>query len=83
MSLLGNSTTKPKHYTLGSLWCLLSSLNLKNSGEILQRFDQVGVPQVGLNEKREIVSYFTGIKNNSELIDIQKRTDTLINRNDL
>jgi hypothetical protein len=43
----------------------------------------VGVPQVGLNEKREIVSYFTGIKNESELIDIQKRTDTLINRNDL
>ena len=59
VSKLGASSGKG-HYSIGSLWCLLAHLNIKSMSEMMTKFQSFAVPQIGINERREIVQYFTG-----------------------
>ena len=51
-----------KYYSIGSLWCLLAHINIRSMREQMERFQQVGVPSIGINERREIEAYFTDAK---------------------
>jgi hypothetical protein len=67
--------------TLGSLWCLLTYRDLKPS-EYMRKTSEIGVQNIRyiLNEVKD---YFTGVKNDSDMIDVHMRTQTLIRKNDL
>lgn len=49
---------------------------MKKSGEI-------GIQIVSISEKNEVIAYFTGAKSESDMIDIQMRTQTLLSKNEL
>ena len=44
---------------------------------------RIGVTLVNAIERKPIVSYFTGMTDNSDQIDIQMRSQTLLSRNEL
>ena len=50
-----------EYYSIGSLLVLMANQDLKGL-QLAERFSQVGVPDVGINERREIVAYFTDQK---------------------
>jgi hypothetical protein len=60
-------------YSLGSLWCLMAHKELK-PGEYMRKAGELGVQAVSMNEKAEVLSYFTGAKSETEMIDIAMRT---------
>ena len=64
---------------MGSLWCLLAHAGFRNPSVLTEEFRKVGVPQVGLNETRDIIAHFTGVKDAGDVIDFAVRTQTLLN----
>ena len=60
----------------------MAHMNLQ-AGEQLRKSSEVGVKMIDFNDKKEITEYFLGNKHESEQIDIQKRTETLLSKNDL
>ena len=55
--------------TLGSLWCLIVNRDLK-AGEYMKKAGEIGVQSISLLEKNEVVQYFTGVKQESDMLDI-------------
>jgi len=70
------------YYTLGSLWCLIAHKDLK-PGDFMRKAGELGIPAISHAEKNEVLGYFMGAKQESEMIDIQARTKTLLSKNDL
>lgn len=78
-SKLGATSDEKKYYSLGSLWCYLANSNIQQMSELIKKFAMAKVPQVGIAERQEILSFFTGQKQESSLIDFQRQTQTLLN----
>lgn len=73
---------KEGFYSLGSLWCCLNHKDLK-LGEQMKHAHELGVAVVSKLEQNELIQYFTGVKSESDMIDIQMRTQTLLSKNEL
>ena len=70
------------YQTLGSIWCAVSHRHLKG-GEQQRKFQEVGVPVVNFLEVKELIAYMTGAKSDSDMIDVQARTQTLLSKDRL
>ena len=66
-------------YTLGSLWCLIAHKDLK-PGEFMRKAGEFGVHAIPILEKNDVLGYFLGNKTESEMVDIQMRTQTLLSK---
>jgi hypothetical protein len=60
-------------YTLGSLWCTIENRKMKFS-EFDRELRRIGLPLVNILERNPIVSFFTGVTDNSNQIDIMMRS---------
>jgi hypothetical protein len=60
-------------HNLGSLWCCINDKD-KSLGDQMRITGDLGIQIVTKLDQREVINFFTGIKNESEMIDIQMRT---------
>ena len=69
-------------YSLGALYfCILHKG--ARVGDYMKKCQEAGVKSIPITEKAEILSYFTGAKPQSDMIDLQRRTQTLVSKNEL
>ena len=69
-------------FSLGSLWCSVTSQHLKPSA-VMRQASELGLDFIGIGEQKEIIRYFTLSSSETQLIDIQRRQKTLLNKNEL
>lgn len=60
---------KTTYYTLGSLWSTIEFRD-QNLSDYMKESQRIGVPFVNAIERKPIVSYFTGVTDNNDQIDI-------------
>ena len=70
------------YYTLGQL-CLAVQFKDASMGDYSRECGRVGVPQVVFMDKKDVTDFFTGVTNDSRMIEVSRRAETLIRKNDL
>lgn len=71
-------------YSLGALYfCVLHMHKGARARDYMKKCQEAGVKSIPITETAEVISYFTGAKPQSDMIDLQRRTQTLVSKNEL